>query len=66
MPNPNPSPETRFKMIGDEPLSKKLSIKLSEEMAARVHKVDGGNFAAWAREAIAEKLAKLEKEKLVV
>lgn len=53
-------------MKGSQPLNKMVNLVLSAEMNESVREVAGSNFSAWVREAIAEKLAKLEKEKLVV
>jgi hypothetical protein len=54
MPNPNPSPKTRFKTDRNEPLNSKVTIRLSDSMYEQLIAQD--NYREFIRQAIAEKL----------
>ena len=54
MPNPNPSPETRFKTNRSEPLSSKVTVRVTDSMLEQLKKQD--NYREFIRQAIAEKL----------
>ena len=54
MPNPNPSPKTRFKTKRSEPLSSKVTVRLTESMYEELKAQE--NYREFIRQAIAEKL----------
>jgi hypothetical protein len=54
MPNPNPSPETRFKTNRSEPLSSKVTIRVTDSMLEQLKMRD--DYREFIRQAIAEKL----------
>ncbi|MDJ0718750.1 MAG: hypothetical protein QNJ54_31750 [Prochloraceae cyanobacterium] len=54
MPNPNPSPATRFKSDREEPLSKKITIRIAPSMFEELKKRE--NWNEFIRQAVTEKL----------
>ncbi len=54
MPNPNPSPGTRFKSHREEPLSKKITIRIAPSMFEELKKRE--NWNEFIRQAVTEKL----------
>ncbi len=54
MPNPNPSPKTRFKSERPEPLSSKITVRLTDSMLQELKAQE--NYREFIRQAIAEKL----------
>jgi hypothetical protein len=54
MPNPNPSPENRFKTKRSEPLSSKVTVRLTDSMYEQLKSQE--NYREFIRQAIAEKL----------
>ncbi len=54
MPNPNPSPETRFKTNRSEPLSSKVTVRVTDSMLEQLKMQE--NYREFIRQAIAEKL----------
>lgn len=54
MPNPNPSPKTRFKSDRSEPLSSKVTVRVTNSMLEELKAQE--NYREFIREAIAEKL----------
>ena len=63
MSNPNPSPETRFTSDRSEPLTSKITIRITDSMLEELKKQD--NYREFIREAIAQRLAEVKSsEKL--
>jgi hypothetical protein len=54
MPNPNPSPTTRFQTNRSEALSSKVTIRLTDSMLQQLKMQD--DYREFIRTAIAEKL----------
>ncbi len=54
MPNPNPSPKTRFKTNRREPLTAKLSMRVSDSMLAEIKKRD--NWQDFVRQTLQKAL----------
>lgn len=54
MPNPNPSPKTRFKTNRSEPLNSKVTLRLTDSMYEELKAKE--NYREFIRQAIAEKL----------
>jgi hypothetical protein len=54
MPNPNPSPKTRFTTDRSEPLSNKVTVRLTSSMYEQLKNQE--NYREFIRQAIAEKL----------
>ena len=54
MPNLNPSPKTRFKSDRSEPLTSKVTVRLTDSMLEELKAQE--NYREFIREAIAEKL----------
>ncbi len=54
MPNPNPSPKTRFKTNRTEPLTAKLSMRVSDSMLAEIKKRD--NWQDFVRQTLQKAL----------
>ncbi|VEP17688.1 conserved hypothetical protein [Hyella patelloides LEGE 07179] len=54
MPNPNPSPETRFRSDRSEPLTSKVTVRLTDTMFQELQTQE--NYREFIRQAIAEKL----------
>jgi hypothetical protein len=55
--NPNPSPATRFIAAGDEPLSEKLTIRITPTMMAWLD-----SFGDRKNDTVREALAQLKKK----
>ena len=60
MPNPNPSPKTRFKTDRDEPLTSQLALKVSASLEEKLKKQK--NWQEFVRITLAKAL-KEEQEK---
>ncbi len=54
MPNPNPSPKTRFTTDRPEPLIAKLQVRVPVSLKEKVYEQE--NWQEFVRQAIAEKL----------
>ena len=54
MPNPNPSPKTRFQTNRREPLTAKLSMRVSDSMLAEIKKRD--NWQDFVRQTLQKAL----------
>ncbi len=59
MPNPNPSPATRFKTDREEPLTKQMNIRVAPSMLAKLKKRKDWN--EFVRQAVKEKLEREEE-----
>lgn len=60
MPNPNPSPKTRFKTDRDEPLTSQLALKVSASFEKRLKKQK--NWQEFVRITLAKALEEKETE----
>ncbi|MDJ0712897.1 MAG: hypothetical protein QNJ54_01595 [Prochloraceae cyanobacterium] len=60
MPNPNPSPATRFKSEREEPLTKRFTIRVAPSTLEKLKAKE--NWREFVRQAIDKALAEVEEE----